>query len=663
MKKKVETIREKLGVDSIESTNRSTLYNDFKKGGGHVVNLGDDYETAEKNKLHRYFEEKKSAQEKALAQEERERQREEEAKLDRILWNKERERKAELEKNKQTSIEKNKKSHEQPEINQTKHQKKRKGFAKLIELFLSKLSCIFSGVFTLFGGRFSRRFLLKNTLITLKSKLLDTSHILISVLHQDKGVIDLIKSILEKEDRTYYFELLARFDQILDEKNFQFIAGTSLEVNPIDRSEPYFKKLFKNIYIIIPYFKLLGNAVEVILKIEQQTRSLQIMTVDNNIRTVLNTIDYVLNKYYPNIEVLINYYFQRYQNTYKNADMEQFLELEKKDVIGYYTHIWKEEKKLKQKKAEAAKEEEKKQEISEYSEDILENIYEIPNLSDSTRAGLKQIYDNLDFEKVIGFYKESQDARKYFKLTDKVFLTYSLIDFFEKEFSFLFISDIVQYNVFSDDLGRKIEAKKTIKYIHYKFNGIYRKIKEYLKLLVDYSRVDSNVKESHGLIRHIDNQRNTLLVAISSETEKIVGDLLKMFQYIVKDGSDKTKVIVNPNDILEFGKNIKYNICSNISIMEAFILGTEFLSAFRFLLLHGDLTTDTLFLEKHIFLNIKVPSDDDETDDSETNTNKISGNKINDSEINKYESINDEIKPPTNYNNSDFDDNELIRKN
>lgn len=615
MKKKVDTIREKLDFGSLEGSDRAALFDDFKKVGGNVIKLGHDYKSDEKDKFDKFLEEKAEAEKKKRKKElnakEKEKNFQAKQKLDKERKQKEAEELEELEnrklspeERKQIVEEKRKEKHEQTIKNRVIRQQHDEKLDKQMSLISAKISCIFGGVFNLFGSKFSRKFILRDTLTFLKTSLQNTRQVLTSVLHQDESVIALVKDGLERQEHTYYFELLARFDNILDEKNFQLIAGASLAAKPIDESKPYFKKLFKQMYILKPYFKLLQNSVGVVLKMEEKIRKLQPSLVNNNIQTVLDTVNFVFHRYFPRIELLISYYYKKYKNVHKGSNVREFLEFDEKDVLGYYTHAWKEEEKYRLKKAtiEAAIKSNKERPV--YSEDVMKNIDEVPDVPNFARKGLKLIYDNHDFRKALSFYKGSKDARKLFQLVDKVFLMYSLIDFFEKEFSFLFVSDKVQFDMFTDKMGRKIDTKNTIKRIHYKFNDIYRKIKEYLKLLVDYNRVVDKAVGSKE-IKRIEHQRESLYRTMNQEARKIVEDLLKMFQYVVRDSTSEKKVVINPNYKLDFRKSTEHNVCNHINVMDAFVFALEFLSGFYHILRFGDLTPDTVFIDKPIFLNLR----------------------------------------------------------
>jgi hypothetical protein len=640
MAKKISKIRSKLEIEKIDGDNRSKLYKDFQKVGGKVVEIEDDDKTKELEKLNAFVREKELREKEAKARKERIAKEMEEAEKKKAKTSSSAtsspassatsKPSSKAVKQSQTTavsgaeppqdkthIQEKRAFGDREKIRKkimeeiTKQKKKDEKLDNRMSLLSAKLACIFARIFNLWGNHFSKKFI-EETVIYFKASLKNAHQILTSVLYQNKAVADLIKDALNTKDHSYYYELIYRFDNLLKDETLEEIESAQNTLNPIKEAKNGFIALFKEMYILAPYHHVLENAAGVVLKMEEKISKLNPGMVNNNIRVVTNSIEYVFSRYFPRIEMLIDYYHKEQKVALgKKSSIKEFLGSDESNHIGHYTNLWREQAEQEKKKQEREARQAAEQENQPYDtayENALENIEQTENIAEETRKGLKLIYYNLDFPKTLNFFIESKDARSLFQINDKIFIIYTLIDFFEREFSFLFATNIVEYNIYFDRLKRKIDSKDTLKRIHYKFNDIYRRIKEYLKLLVEWKKLidrGESIEKGSRELDYVRHQRDTIFKSANYETRKIVDDLNKMFLFIVNDCNKGKQVIANPEEILDLGHKSGANkICHKKTVVQAFTGAYEFLSAFLFLLTSADLIPNELMLKKNQFLKL-----------------------------------------------------------
>ncbi len=314
-------------------------------------------------------------------------------------------------------------------------------------------------------------------------------------------------------------------------------------------------------------------------------------------------------------------YYHLQDRFYGNlSNFKTYLQIQPDEQPGALTKAWKDQREQEKKQEAMRQAEEEAKKPQEPSDDIMQNIWHHPDLNENQRKGLEIVYQNISFAKTLSFFRESKDARSLFMINDKVFIFYALVDFFDKEFSFLFNMNIVEYNVFLDKLGRKVDVKNTMKDVHNRFNDVYRRIKEYLQILIEIKKKhESGVKPESPEMEHMNHQRETIFKSIDFDGRKIVPDLMKMFQYIIDDYQKTKKVVLNPESEIEFDpRSSKGKFCNRKKIITAFILGYQYLAALDFLMTNGDLVPHSVDIKKPVFINIDFGNHAEKTDALET---------------------------------------------
>lgn len=569
--------QEKLGIHDLEESRRESLYDGFKKVGGQLVELPDDEQAKFRKRM--------------MAVQDGEQRERAEAAL----------------------LEQKSNYFTDPSLADMENDAKRptgtapkKQLVSRVDLFMARWNGIWAGLFPFFGKRFARSFT-KDLMEFLFERMLSAKQILVSIFHQSKELSDMIYNGLEIQKGEQYYELLYRYDSMFDEKLFREIESALDGSNPLDLAKTPLMAVYKKLFILKPNQQLLKKSAAILIKMEGVIKKMNPAVAEKNTRIVNDSIDFAMNRLYPRYDMLAKYYHLRERFDGRDLSFKAFLQIQAEDLPGALTKAWKDQREQEKKQEALRQAEAEKNKPEEPTDDIMYNIWNHPDLNENQRKGLEIIYQNVSFQRTLAFFKDSKDARALFEINDKVFVFYTLVDFFDKEFSFLFSSGIVEYNVFLDKLGRKMDLKNSLKDIHFKFNDIYRRIKEYLQLLIEmHKKHESGVKPDSPEMQHYQHQRETIFQSIDFDARKIVPDLLKLFQYAIEDYQKTKKVLLNPETEIEFDpRTTKGRMCNKRKVITAFLLGMQYLAGLDFLMTNGDLTPHSVDIVRPVFVNVK----------------------------------------------------------
>lgn len=619
----LEDKKKKLGIKSMDYTEQKGLYNDFVNVGGKVVEL-----KGEKDKINVKLEEwiRKKEDEQHREQALEERRRQEELDRKRAIA-----AQAEKEKKKQVAAQQQKTEKQQKQTNPLEEftaqvakkintPKEPHPMQDQFSRLAAKLVCVLYGVMRLFGRRFSRSFL-DLTYLELQNYLMDNKQILTSILYQDREISNELRHRLAQTGFPYYYELLYRFDQLYDDEFFTMVKTLQSEKEPVYKAKGSFIRLFKKILMLNRYQPSLYNAMEKSLYQEKLLRNLEESVVTQNLKKLHRGYQMIFFNYYPKLTNLIDYYYKDEIASGKKIAFRDFLGIEESDAIGFLSKSWQEEEeKEKQKKEEEEKrrrqdEERIAREKAEQGENgpvSDEEVQELmTRLPEAVQNGMIMIRQNVNFRDILQYYYDKKDSRMVFPMNDKVFLSYSLIEFFDKEFSFLFVSSGVQYNIFSDQ-GMRRDTRSVLKDLYFHIDDIiYKRLNEYIKILVEIRKVNTNTymlpKEQYNRIQQLSIQRGQISRNIRVQCGQLIEDFVKQLQIIIEDYEGEKRIVQNPEETVTFDVRILgQRMSQNQKIINVFRNAFFFSSALRYLILSGELGGSAPTLNNPVFLRIEV---------------------------------------------------------
>lgn len=584
-KDKMDEMRQKLKLDGMEDVKKKEIFNKFVQAGGQVIDLNKKVKKEGTEII------KSPITDKGTFKKESER-----TDNKRIVYT-------------EAKPVFNKKN---IEMDLSQKNKKNNPVNKWIEYLSAKLGCVFSGIISFRGDDFKQAF--KDLILTnFQNMLLNSRMILASILYQDNYVATEIKKRFFMDTNfPFYFELIYRFDKIYDDELFKQLSLMRQSSQPVKYYQKHLTGIFKSVFILQPYYFSLKTGIETALLTEKEIRKLDSNITYQNLRKMNGYIDFIFIKIYPKLFALIDYYY-KLDSKVKNISFNDYLDFQEEDYIGYYNEKWKEDlaEEVKKNQVQTLKQ---ASSITELKDEI-KNTNETAVMDDKNpiKKGFSIIENTVKFNDILNFYKENKDIRSLFSIKDKVFLSSCLIDFFDKEFSFIFSSNKVEFNVVFLE-GKRIDIKRDLMDTHYKVSGILERVNEYIKVIREIRKLDNdayiNIHERSARSNQYSLQRSQISRSMRKEAREFTEEFSSKFLTILTDYKNDKKIIQNPETILEFDKKTDGNRYLNGKrVIDAIDDAFCFSSALNFLLLDGDLGGFSLLIDKIVYLNIKLEDD------------------------------------------------------
>ena len=275
--------------------------------------------------------------------------------------------------------------------------------------------------------------------------------------------------------------------------------------------------------------------------------------------------------------------------------LNNFLGITETDIVGYYTKL-KKEKELKQKEEITKQQQEETKETQTPEDNEEEKLMKIESI------GVKLI------EKVVSFRKADNnieiDGDPFFNVSDddKIYRIKVLLDFLDKEYSVLFVSNKVKYNLIYDNLVRT-DYKSD-------FNNIFLSLSDSNSRFLEYSDMCKNAlkieqdttmrfEQRVSMLAEKNGQISYTAKNLKSHIVSIISSLKKKLDKLLLDKVERERIIANPNDILTFFSDVsgsKKRI-QGYNVLKALTEAYYFISGFYYLITSGELSGAGILIE------------------------------------------------------------------
>ena len=522
-----------------------------------------------------------------------------------------------------------------------KHANKSKPLFFNFKLWLSAFS---SGVITFFGGKVNPKFLNfidKNVI----SSLLEMDTLMFNALNP-MGINDadsknkrekiISRFATELED----IELLERIKDQYDEKVYKNLLRPYKELDSPVVAVNYvneLKGMFRPLYVLHLYsskIKLVGEkAMSSYAIVDNMSKGI----VNSRISAFKRAVELIYSKYYPKLLILLQYASKEKLETLE--EFNKFLEITDVDILGYYTKLKLANQKLHESKIEAAKENIGKKD----EEEKLNKIESI---------GVKLIEKCVSFKKEDNNIEYETDPFYTIEENDKIYRIKVLIDFLDREYSILFVSNKVKYNLVYDNLVRT-DYKSDFNNIFLSLSDINSRFNEYSEICKNILKVEEDeamrFEQRVSMLSERNGQRAYISKNLKSTVMSIINSFKKKLDKLLLDKEEREKIIANPNDILTLFADIgnhKKRV-QGYNVLKALTEAYYFISGFNYLITEGELSGAGILIDK---AEETIEEKDDKEDkkeekikeDEETkNENNEDNNEVNNTEENEKEINND----------------------
>lgn len=510
------------------------------------------------------------------------------------------------------------------------------------------LSAFSSGVITFFGGKVNPKFLNfidKNVI----SSLLEMDTLMFNALNP-MGINDadsknkrekiISRFATELED----VELLERIKDQYDEKVYKNLLRPYKELDSPVVAVNYvneLKGMFRPLYVLHLYsskIKLVGEkAMSSYAIVDNMSKGI----VNSRISAFKRAVELIYSKYYPKLLILLQYASKEKLETLE--EFNKFLEITDVDILGYYTKLKLANQKLHESKIEAAKENIGKKD----EEEKLNKIESI---------GVKLIEKCVSFKKEDNNIEYETDPFYTIEENDKIYRVKVLIDFLDREYSILFVSNKVKYNLVYDNLVRT-DYKSDFNNIFLSLSDINSRFNEYSEICKNILKVEEDeamrFEQRVSMLSERNGQRAYISKNLKSTVMSIINSFKKKLDKLLLDKEEREKIIANPNDILTLFADIgnhKKRV-QGYNVLKALTEAYYFISGFNYLITEGELSGAGILIDK---AEETIEENKEEKDDKEDkkeeeikeneetkNENNEDNNEVNNTEENEKEINND----------------------
>ncbi|MEI0603996.1 hypothetical protein R4K55_07215 [Brachyspira alvinipulli] len=439
-------------------------------------------------------------------------------------------------------------------------------------------------------------------------------------------------------------ELLERIKDQYDEKLYKDFLRPFKELNTNVIAESYVKEIkamFRPLYVLHAYSSRMKLAGEKAMFAYAMVDNISKGIVNSRISAFKRAVELVYSKYYPKLFALLQYASKERLETIN--DFNRYLNITDVDILGYYTKLKKDKEKMKEIKIEEAKEN-----IGKNKENAEDD-----KLSKVESIGVKLI------NKCVSFKKEDNDieyeADPFFIVStkDKIYRIKVLIDFLDREYSAVFVSNKVRYNLVYDNQVRT-DYKNDFNNIFLSLSDTNSRLNEYSELCKTIEKVEADktmrFEQRVSMLSDKNGQRSYLAKNLRNTFVSIITPFKRKLDKLLLDKEERERIIENPNDILTFSAEIgktKKRI-QGYNVMKALTEAYYFVAGFNYLITQGELSGAGILIEG---------GDEEEQPIVENaaavNESDVKEENANASVENNESNINDD-----NVNNNDSEDNE-----
>lgn len=453
-----------------------------------------------------------------------------------------------------------------------------------------------SGVITLFGGKINSKFLNfidKNVI----SALLEMDTLIFNALNP-MGINDADsknkrdKIIARFAEELEDVELLERIKDQYDEKVYKNLLKPYKDLDSSVVAINYaseLKSMFRPLYVLHLYVSRIKSVGEKAMMSYAVIDNMSKGIVNSRISAFKRATDLIYSRYYPKLLILLKYASKERLETIE--DFNNFFDIKDVDILGYYTKLRLTNQKLNDIKIEEAKENIGKKEKEE--EEKLNKIESI---------GVKLIEKNVSFKKADNNIEYETDPFYTVEENDKIYRIKVLIDFLDREYSILFVSNKVKYNSVYDNLVRT-DYKADFNNIFLSLSDINSRFNEYSDICKSILKIEQDegmrFEQRVSMLSERNGQRAYIAKNLKSTVDSIISPFKRKLDKLLLDKEEREKIIANPNDILTFFTDIGYKKrVQGYNVLKALTEAYYFVSGFNYLINEGELSGAGLLIDK-----------------------------------------------------------------
>lgn len=378
------------------------------------------------------------------------------------------------------------------------------------------------------------------------------------------------------------YELLLRLSKlkvkdIIDSIRTKDRSSSTYHMSPTLLEEEI-TSLFKMLYVFMPYKKKIIESYREGFLILGKKEKLNDTAISTYMTQVQRSVSFVFEKYM----VRLFYAFLKASGMnfkINSPGIPIYLSLEESDKIGGMQVDL-------EKEFESAKEgqgAEDKSNTSQDKENIVDEVEEKLNLSDEVLDGL-DIIEKIDFT---AFGGQKDSPFYFYDKKDKILRIAAILEFFEREYSFLMTGTKVKYYMEHHE-GIKFDPKKDMNEEYVSLTAVMDNIREYSQQIREIVNTEENAHipamQKHNLIHKATIQKSKISMGLRAKLSDAI-NRIKITLEKVK--SDYKKFLSDPDKELTFSDMDQKKRLSGRNPVQALDEFYQFVAAFHYLLTKG----------------------------------------------------------------------------
>lgn len=457
-KDNIDNVRSRLNIENLESDDRKTLFNKFQQAGGKVIDLDSDVKKLKNVNSRTPNRNSHSVRGEGFTS---------------------------------NPFNDTSQSTKLPNVKAKKKSVSIPQKESMFSYYFVRTSCFFANLFNFSATRFSKKFIK----MTLEKAYMHHCYIkscLANIFQNEESSVLAFRNHMLSIGMIREYEIAYHTYFLFDEADF--VALKNVMPFSVDDSEAYFLRIFRKMAFFYSYQGQMQLVLNRMADFYQEFFQEELYEFYKP-QKISQTFTFLWKEWYIWLEELINYYWVRFNYKTPYLSKDSFLQFDEIKPIGSLSEYWTNQfKKIQQ---ETVVLEEKKSQ--EYPDQNIEK-------------GVLLITKYIDFSALYNQFKENKDIRGLFGAKEKLFYTYALVDFFDKEFSLIW-NDINFYVDLDGGQGR-FDPKKEIKGLNSKLTQFDEMVTEYLRVVRNQTStgIQGEQEKERQLNKMSFNARQALLV-------------------------------------------------------------------------------------------------------------------------------------------------------
>ncbi|MGL4388426.1 MAG: hypothetical protein ACRCTJ_03435 [Brevinema sp.] len=452
-------------------------------------------------------------------------------------------------------------------------------------LFWIKLNCFIGGLTNWGAKYFSQRFI-KRMLDTNKQKIIRIQFLLEPIFKEKTSQTLAFRSKIADENRLLDYELAYHTYKLFDLRHF--IKLQTEMPSSVLRSEQTLKEIFTNLYLFNRYATQLKISTMLILqKFKQQFPD----SISGNPSMAFDKIwNSLIIPIYFDLEQMIEFYMN-YTNVVQKSlvykTIDDYLQTTNKHItIGMLAQDWKEQYLMKSMQMEKSLDGEENHE--EGADEVPASIY--PN--QQFQKDVEFLLSSINYQKILHTFQKNTDLRSNFSSDDKLFYTYVILDYLDKEFSTLWVGDEIQYYTVADgtSVGR-FDAKKEVVAQNHRLNSAHEWINDYLRRKNETEKMVARTYDQKNLVvqQHLKEiSRSSFNVRQNIQT--LLYDFMLLIDKLTQSANTSNSLIGNFEQVIALPRSYSNRLINGMTVKDALVKSRNLMAALLWLLKYGDLS-------------------------------------------------------------------------